>query len=101
MNKISVQIHQLTGEAIGQIRDYIKENGTIDDLTAGKDIDFIGIYFDNADYPNFGHYEKIELKDGQIVVSLEGDESVTLYENDLTTNHVLDILNIIEEIKRL
>ncbi|GAB6119642.1 hypothetical protein [Dysgonomonas termitidis] len=91
---INAQIHQLTQQGLDKIREYLKENGRL--YTLNEDDFWIALYVDNHGDGTSSLISSIKLEHDE-KVSLNLEDGYSLYEEDLTTNHVLDILTIIEE----
>jgi hypothetical protein len=90
---INAQIHELTVQGLNQIRRLLQENGKL--YTINEDDFWIALYVDNDGYGTSSLINSIELDNEKISLNLE--DGCSLYEDELTTNHVLDILTIIEE----
>lgn len=93
MNLINQQIHHLTTQGIGEIRDLVKEKGT---YLIDEDKNWIALYVDRDGDATYSNFRTIELEpNGKISVQL--DDGIWLYEEELKTDHILDLLTIIEE----
>lgn len=104
MNKISSQIYSLADEALKEIRQYLRDNGDIvnlydnDDLEANLSVIFRSA-FDGS--PFEGCYDEICLVGGEIHVCVLSDYyRHTLHESELMVDHVLEIIEIINEIEQ-
>lgn len=94
MNNTNVKIHELTTQAIEEIRLHLKEHGDIEKIELYEK--HTTAYFDDADNAVSADYSIIQLGDNGSIFVMLTDEH-WLLENDLTTNHVLDIFNIIND----
>lgn len=97
MNSINSQVHALISQGIEEIKGYLKTHGDITDLV-DRDIWWTAMYLnDNKGITDSDLYDCIYIDtDGKLAARLQ--DCVTLCEYDLTPNHVLDILSLIEEI---
>lgn len=94
MNEINKKIHALTTEGLTAIREYLTENGSLENIE--EDNLWIAFFTALDGNGDSSHYSEIELDEsGEITVGLTN--GLWLYEDNLTTNHVMDILTIIEE----
>lgn len=90
---INAQIHALTVRGIGQIRKIIEEKGTIH---VKEDKYWIALYVNGNGDGTSAFIQCIELDtNGKLLMGL--DDGISLYEEDLTTNHIIDILSLIHE----
>ncbi|MDR1459493.1 MAG: hypothetical protein LBI60_04700 [Bacteroidales bacterium] len=90
---INEQIHQLTVQGLEQIRQHLTEKGNI--VAIDEDNNWSAYYTNGDGYAESAYYSEIELDNGKISVLLS--DGIWLYEDDLTTIHVMDILTIIAE----
>jgi hypothetical protein len=90
---INVQIYALTTQGLEQIRQHIKEKGNID---FGEDCTRVALYVNDDGDAECPYFERIELETNDKLSVLLSD-GLWLYEDDLTTVHVMDILTLIEE----
>ncbi|MDR1502268.1 MAG: hypothetical protein LBT43_07425 [Prevotella sp.] len=94
-NSLSVnsQIHALTTQGIAQIKKHIQEIGNID---FGNNCNWCVLYVNDDGYAELAYFRRIELElNGKICLLLS--DGVWLYEEDLTTTHIMDILSLIQE----
>lgn len=91
---INEQIHHLIRQGLDEIRQHLKEKGS---LTAiDEDNEWSAYYINDDGYAESAYYREIELEDnGKIAVLLS--DGFWLYEEDLTVIHVMDILTIFAE----
>lgn len=90
---INQQIHVLTVRGIDQIRQQIKEKGNID---FGKDCTWCAVYINDDGYAECPYFQGVELEaDGKLSVLLS--DGRRLYEDGLTTVHVMDLLTLLFE----
>lgn len=90
---INSQIHELTLQGLEQIRQYIGENGNID---FGEDCNWTALYINNDGYAECPYFQRVELDENKKLSVLLSD-GYWLYEDDLTTVHVMDILSLLFE----
>ena len=95
MKVISMQIHHLTGEAIKEIKRHLTENGEIEDISG--DETWTATYINDDGFAESAYYQSITIDRDKLFVDLS--DGWCLYEDDLTTNHVLDIISIIESLQ--
>lgn len=96
MNSINSQVNTLISQGIEEIKGYLKTHGDITDLV-DRDIWWTAVCFDNDGEAGSDMYDRIYVDtDGKLTTDLQ--DGFTIYEDELTPNHVLDILSIIEEI---
>ena len=95
MKVISMQIHHLTGEAIKEIKRHLTENGAIEDIS-GDEL-WTAAYVNDDGEGEAAHYQSITIDQDKLFVDLA--DGMCLYEDELTTNHVLDIMSIIESLQ--
>jgi hypothetical protein len=90
---INTQIHALTTQGIEQIRRHIKENGNTD---FGEGCTWVALYINNDGYAECPYFQRIESEaDGKLSVLLS--DGHWLYEDELTTVHVMDLLTLLFE----
>ncbi len=92
---INAQIHALTTQGLEQIRRLINEEGTID---FGEYCTWVALYVNDDGYAECPYYQRVELEDNGKLSALLSD-GYRLYEDDLNTVHVMDILTLIEKEK--
>lgn len=94
MPNINAKIIELKKQGIEYIKKRVEEHGNID---FGEDCNYSAIYVNDDGYAECPYYQRIELEDdGQIAILLT--DGIWLYENELTPNHIMDLLNQLEEI---
>ncbi|MBF0648696.1 hypothetical protein IR083_07675 [Dysgonomonas sp. GY75] len=93
MPSINAQIHALTTQGIEQIKKHIREKGNID---FGEDCTWCALYVNDDGDGELGHLCRLELEEnGKLSLLLDND--YWLYEDDLTTTHIMDILSLLHE----
>ncbi len=90
---INEQIHALTQQGIDLVRRQIQEKGNIH---VKEDQLWIALYVDEDGNGTSAFIRSIELE-GNGKLSVDLDDGTILSEDDLTTNHILDILSLIKE----
>lgn len=96
MDSINSQVHELISQGIEEIKEHLTTHGDINDLFA-RDILWTAVYFNGGGDAFNASYDNIYIDtEGELFIELA--DGVTLYEEDLSPNHVLDILSLIEEI---
>jgi len=90
---INAQIHALTKQGKEQIKKHIRENGNID---FGDDCNWCALYVNDDGYAELAYFRRIELEpNGNICLILS--DGYGFYEDQLTTNHIMDILSLLDE----
>jgi hypothetical protein len=93
MPSINTQIHALTVQGIGLIKNRIAQNGNIN---FGQECDWCALYINHDGYAENPYFRRIELEaNGKLSVLLS--DAYWLYEDDLTTTHIMDILSLLHE----
>lgn len=90
---INAQIHALTVQGLEQIRQQIREKGNID---LGENCTWVALYINDDGYAECPYFQRVELEDNGKLTVLLSDRH-WLYEDDLTTIHVMDLLTLLFE----
>lgn len=93
MPDINGKILILINQGIRYIKKYIETNGNVD---FGKDCIYSALYINDDGYAECPCFRRIEMEDNKTLTVLLSD-GIWLYEDQLTPNHVLDILSMLSE----
>lgn len=89
--------HQIKA-ALEEIREYFRERGNLTGLDEGDDDSrkYTATYIDNDGIAQSAYYREIEVSDdNRLYIGLS--DGHWIYQEDITANNILDIINIIHE----